>query len=187
MAFHATGASCYLKADLFYLEVVLLPCGEVEDVKMAWHGRSPVVCKCIICGMKFAAQVIIRDSVAAKRMAAAAPQVRGLLTAPRSATSNSYQLPVLFFFFTSLKGEKLLSVLREVGKPVQPVQHPGRKVPNIPAAFKPLTRLSIFDSFIYLISGRSGSKCLNLCSTFHRTCGKCPVCPGEVKDLDQMI
>lgn len=100
MAFHATGASCYLKADLFYLEVVLLPCGEVEDVRMAWHGRSPVVCKCIICGMKCAAQVIIRDSVAAKRMAAAAPQVRGLLTTPRSATSNSYQLPGFFFLFS---------------------------------------------------------------------------------------
>lgn len=52
MGFHATGASCFLKADLFYLEVVLLPCGEVEDVKMALHRGSPVVCKRIICAMK---------------------------------------------------------------------------------------------------------------------------------------
>lgn len=73
MGFRATGASCYLKADLFYLEVALLPCGGVEDVKMAWHGGSPVVCKCSICAMKCAAPVIIRDSVAAQRMAPAAP------------------------------------------------------------------------------------------------------------------
>lgn len=77
MGFHTTEASCCLTADLFCLEVTLLPCGGVEDVKMAWHGGAPVVRKCIICATKCAAQVIIRDSVAAQRMAPAAAQVRG--------------------------------------------------------------------------------------------------------------
>lgn len=77
MGFHATEASCFLTADLFYLEVALLPCGGVEDVNMAWRGGSPVVRKCIICAMIFTAQVIIRDSVAAQRTAPAAAQVRG--------------------------------------------------------------------------------------------------------------
>lgn len=77
MVFHTVGANCYLKADLFFLEVVLLPCGEVKDVKMAQHRGPPVVCKCTICALKCAAQVIIRHSVAAQQMAPAAPQVRG--------------------------------------------------------------------------------------------------------------
>ncbi|XP_070784688.1 mediator of RNA polymerase II transcription subunit 1-like [Enoplosus armatus] len=42
MGFHITEATCYLTADLFYLEVVLLPCGGVEEVKVAPHGGSPV-------------------------------------------------------------------------------------------------------------------------------------------------
>lgn len=43
MGFHITEATCYLTADLFYLEVVLLPCGGVEVVKVAPHGASPLV------------------------------------------------------------------------------------------------------------------------------------------------
>ncbi|XP_054622360.1 mediator of RNA polymerase II transcription subunit 1 [Dunckerocampus dactyliophorus] len=42
MGFHFTEATCYLTADLFYLEVALLPCGRVEEVKVAPHGGSPV-------------------------------------------------------------------------------------------------------------------------------------------------
>ncbi|XP_031705981.1 mediator of RNA polymerase II transcription subunit 1-like isoform X2 [Anarrhichthys ocellatus] len=42
MGFHITEATCYLTADLFYLEVVLLPGGGVEEVKVAPHGGSPV-------------------------------------------------------------------------------------------------------------------------------------------------
>uniref|UniRef100_A0A3Q1JGB5 Mediator of RNA polymerase II transcription subunit 1 n=1 Tax=Anabas testudineus TaxID=64144 RepID=A0A3Q1JGB5_ANATE len=42
MGFHVTDATCYLTADLFYLEVVLLPGGGVEEVKVAPHGGSPV-------------------------------------------------------------------------------------------------------------------------------------------------
>ncbi|XP_053198582.1 mediator of RNA polymerase II transcription subunit 1 [Scomber japonicus] len=42
MGFHITESTCYLTADLFYLEVVLLPCGGVEEVKVAPHGGSPV-------------------------------------------------------------------------------------------------------------------------------------------------
>ncbi|XP_029001823.1 mediator of RNA polymerase II transcription subunit 1 isoform X2 [Betta splendens] len=42
MGFHITDATCYLTADLFYLEVVLLPCGGVEEVKVAPHGAPAV-------------------------------------------------------------------------------------------------------------------------------------------------
>ncbi|XP_037612165.1 mediator of RNA polymerase II transcription subunit 1 isoform X1 [Sebastes umbrosus] len=42
MGFHITEATCYLTADLFYLEVVLLPCGGVAEVKVAPHGGFPV-------------------------------------------------------------------------------------------------------------------------------------------------
>ncbi|XP_035854018.1 mediator of RNA polymerase II transcription subunit 1 isoform X3 [Sander lucioperca] len=43
MGFHITEATCYLTADLFYLEVVLLPCGGTKEVKVAPHGGFPVV------------------------------------------------------------------------------------------------------------------------------------------------
>ncbi|XP_076827498.1 mediator of RNA polymerase II transcription subunit 1-like [Brachyhypopomus gauderio] len=36
-----TETVCYLTADLFYLEVLLLPGGGVEDVKVAQHGEAP--------------------------------------------------------------------------------------------------------------------------------------------------
>ncbi|KAM4605944.1 mediator of RNA polymerase II transcription subunit 1-like [Polymixia lowei] len=42
MGFHYTDATCYLTSDLFYLEVVLLPGGGVEEVKVAPHGEAPV-------------------------------------------------------------------------------------------------------------------------------------------------
>ncbi|XP_078137389.1 mediator of RNA polymerase II transcription subunit 1-like [Sander vitreus] len=42
MGFHITEATCYLTADLFYLEVVLLPCGGAKEVKVAPHGGFPV-------------------------------------------------------------------------------------------------------------------------------------------------
>ncbi|XP_055006856.1 mediator of RNA polymerase II transcription subunit 1 isoform X2 [Boleophthalmus pectinirostris] len=42
MGFHVTDGTCYLTADLFYLEVVLLPCGGVEEVRVAPHGEIPV-------------------------------------------------------------------------------------------------------------------------------------------------
>ncbi|XP_047205339.1 mediator of RNA polymerase II transcription subunit 1 isoform X4 [Girardinichthys multiradiatus] len=42
MGFHFTEATCYLTADLFYLEVLLLPSGEVQEVKVASHGEHPV-------------------------------------------------------------------------------------------------------------------------------------------------
>ncbi|XP_060776837.1 mediator of RNA polymerase II transcription subunit 1-like [Neoarius graeffei] len=36
-----TETACYLTADPFYVEVLLLPGGEVEDVKVAQHGEAP--------------------------------------------------------------------------------------------------------------------------------------------------
>ncbi|XP_061660655.1 mediator of RNA polymerase II transcription subunit 1-like isoform X3 [Syngnathoides biaculeatus] len=42
MGFHFSEATCYLTAELFYLEVALLPCGGVDDVKVAPHGGAPV-------------------------------------------------------------------------------------------------------------------------------------------------
>ncbi|XP_028289176.1 mediator of RNA polymerase II transcription subunit 1-like isoform X2 [Parambassis ranga] len=41
MGFHINEATCYLTADLFYVEVLLLPCGAVQEVKVASHGESP--------------------------------------------------------------------------------------------------------------------------------------------------
>uniref|UniRef100_A0A3P9K552 Mediator of RNA polymerase II transcription subunit 1 n=1 Tax=Oryzias latipes TaxID=8090 RepID=A0A3P9K552_ORYLA len=43
MGFHVTEDTCYLTADLFYLEVLLPPCGGVQEVKVALHGEGPVV------------------------------------------------------------------------------------------------------------------------------------------------
>lgn len=43
MGFHINEATCYLTADLFYVEVLLLPCGAVQEVKVASHGESPAV------------------------------------------------------------------------------------------------------------------------------------------------
>ncbi|XP_050953659.1 mediator of RNA polymerase II transcription subunit 1 isoform X2 [Labeo rohita] len=37
-----TETVCYLTADLFYIEVVLLSGGRVEDVRVAHHGEAPV-------------------------------------------------------------------------------------------------------------------------------------------------
>ncbi|KAJ8279485.1 hypothetical protein COCON_G00065510 [Conger conger] len=37
-----TETTCYLTSDMFYLEVLLLPGGDVEDVKVAHHGEAPV-------------------------------------------------------------------------------------------------------------------------------------------------
>nr|XP_043876444.1 mediator of RNA polymerase II transcription subunit 1 isoform X2 [Solea senegalensis] len=42
MGFHVTEATCYLTADLFYLEVVLEQCGRVEEVKVAPQVGPPV-------------------------------------------------------------------------------------------------------------------------------------------------
>ncbi|KAG7488641.1 hypothetical protein MATL_G00037430 [Megalops atlanticus] len=36
-----TETTCYLTSDMFYLEVMLLPGGGVEDVKVAHHGEAP--------------------------------------------------------------------------------------------------------------------------------------------------
>ncbi|CAB1452492.1 unnamed protein product [Pleuronectes platessa] len=41
MGFHITDTTCYLTADLFYLEVVLVECGGVEEVKVAPQGAPP--------------------------------------------------------------------------------------------------------------------------------------------------
>uniref|UniRef100_A0A8C6UIS1 Mediator of RNA polymerase II transcription subunit 1 n=1 Tax=Neogobius melanostomus TaxID=47308 RepID=A0A8C6UIS1_9GOBI len=42
LGFHLTEGICYLTADLFYLEVVLLPCGGVDVVNVAPHGGALV-------------------------------------------------------------------------------------------------------------------------------------------------
>ncbi|XP_036409747.1 mediator of RNA polymerase II transcription subunit 1 [Megalops cyprinoides] len=40
-----TETTCYLTSDMFYLEVMLLPGGGVEDVKVAHHGEAPASSK----------------------------------------------------------------------------------------------------------------------------------------------
>lgn len=43
MGFHITEATCYLTDNLFYVEVVLFPDGDVKEVKVAPHGKPPSV------------------------------------------------------------------------------------------------------------------------------------------------
>ncbi|XP_029955975.1 mediator of RNA polymerase II transcription subunit 1-like, partial [Salarias fasciatus] len=43
VGFHRTVTTCYLTADLFYVEVTLLPCGTVTEVIVAPHGKPPTV------------------------------------------------------------------------------------------------------------------------------------------------
>uniref|UniRef100_A0A665X901 Mediator of RNA polymerase II transcription subunit 1 n=1 Tax=Echeneis naucrates TaxID=173247 RepID=A0A665X901_ECHNA len=67
MGFHVTEATCYLTADLFYVEVVLVPNGGVEEVKVAPQGRAPVVnwnhfYKCFFFFFFFPALRAVKDS-----------------------------------------------------------------------------------------------------------------------------
>ncbi|XP_061569937.1 mediator of RNA polymerase II transcription subunit 1-like [Cololabis saira] len=53
MGFHIAESSCFLTADLFYLEVILLPCGGVQEVKVAPHGGVPVPSESLLNLLRF--------------------------------------------------------------------------------------------------------------------------------------
>ncbi|XP_078280526.1 mediator of RNA polymerase II transcription subunit 1 isoform X2 [Rhinoraja longicauda] len=40
-----SGTECYITSDMFYVEVLLDPSGQVCDVKVAHHGENPVSCQ----------------------------------------------------------------------------------------------------------------------------------------------
>uniref|UniRef100_UPI00398E4A6A mediator of RNA polymerase II transcription subunit 1 isoform X1 n=2 Tax=Pristiophorus japonicus TaxID=55135 RepID=UPI00398E4A6A len=40
-----SGTECYITSDMFYVEVLLDPTGQVCDVKVAHHGENPVSCQ----------------------------------------------------------------------------------------------------------------------------------------------
>lgn len=145
-------------------------------MKLAQHAGSPVVCKCTVNAPKSSAQVIIRDSVAAQRVAPSAAQVGSLRSTPRSAISNGdrrFYVPQRARNFSKFS-VRLTDLFHQYNIPGEKYQHPS--------SFKSFTYLSIFQSpmRLYLISVRSSSNCLNLYSTLHRTCSACPICPGEV-------
>ncbi|TNM96490.1 hypothetical protein fugu_016151 [Takifugu bimaculatus] len=48
MDFHISEATCCLTADLFRLEVALLPCGGVENVKLTPHAGFPIHCESLL-------------------------------------------------------------------------------------------------------------------------------------------
>lgn len=173
MDFHVTGATCYLTAKLFYLEVVLLPCGGVESVKLAPHAGSPIVCKSTVNAPKSSAQVIIRDSVAAQRVAPAAAQVGSLRSAISNGRDRRFYVPQRARNFSKFS-VRLTDLFHQYNIPGEKYQHPS--------SFKAFTYWSIFQSpmRLSLISVRSSSNCLSLYSTLHRTCSACPICPGEV-------
>lgn len=79
MGFHTAEATCYLTADLFYLEVVLLPCGGVEEVKVAPHGGSPAVSALRYCSRHsslLCRMVVIKSNcLAAQRVPSSAAEV----------------------------------------------------------------------------------------------------------------
>lgn len=137
MGFHITEATCYLTADLFYLEVALLPCGSAEDVKVARHGGSPLVRAtraltpkphfvCVITKLLTVLQPsksflqLLRSGV---RMLSWPHTVSHFTIASRVAVLKPC------FFFT--QSETLWGVLQKVGSAIYPVQHPRGQVPTL--------------------------------------------------------
>ncbi|XP_044031731.1 mediator of RNA polymerase II transcription subunit 1 isoform X2 [Siniperca chuatsi] len=103
MGFHITEATCYLTADLFYLEVVLLPCGGVEEVKVAPHGASPVPCESLL------------HLLRSKNFAEFSMKLAGLFTQYNIAGDNEIKL-------------KLFASLQCLGKDLQQISH----LPRVP-------------------------------------------------------
>ncbi|XP_016887012.1 mediator of RNA polymerase II transcription subunit 1-like isoform X2 [Cynoglossus semilaevis] len=53
IGFHVTESTCYLTADLFYLEVVLEACGGVKEVKLAPQGAPPTISEPLLQLLRF--------------------------------------------------------------------------------------------------------------------------------------
>ncbi|XP_067433891.1 mediator of RNA polymerase II transcription subunit 1-like isoform X1 [Thunnus thynnus] len=101
MGFHITEATCYLTADLFYLEVVLLPSGGVEEVKVAPHGGSPVSSESLL------------QLLRSKNFADFSMKLEGLFTQYNIPGDNDVKL-------------KLFASLQYLGKDLQVLSHLSR-------------------------------------------------------------
>ncbi|XP_019131051.2 mediator of RNA polymerase II transcription subunit 1-like [Larimichthys crocea] len=102
MGFHITEATCYLTADLFYLEVVLLPCGGVEEVKVAPHGGAPVPSESLL------------QLLRSKHFAEFSAKLAGLFTQYNIPGDNEIKL-------------KLFASLQCIGKDLQEISHLPRE------------------------------------------------------------
>ncbi|XP_030612436.1 mediator of RNA polymerase II transcription subunit 1-like isoform X2 [Archocentrus centrarchus] len=102
MSFHFTEAMCYLSADLFYVEVLLLPSGEVEEVKVVPHGESPVPSESLLQLLRF------------KNFATFSMKLQGLFAQYSIPGDNELKL-------------KLLVSLQHLGKDLQKISHLPRK------------------------------------------------------------
>lgn len=123
MDFHFTTATCCLTADLFRLEVALLPCGGVENVTLTPHAGFPIVSECSVhCdGFSSGNNQRLCCSAASRSCSCSGKKVKH--HTDLGALKRSPRL-----IFTSPKGGKLLRVLREVDRAVEPVQPPRRQV-----------------------------------------------------------
>ena len=136
MGFHITDATCYLTADLFYLEVVLVASGGVEEVKVAPQGAPPAVSAVsnkqltslplLLCGL------IKGNCFTVQWLSPAAAEVRGRAAVHFSLVSKLQRLIWHKLFkwtvWISTQVKELCWVLREVIQPLHPVQHPRRQV-----------------------------------------------------------
>ncbi|XP_039982335.1 mediator of RNA polymerase II transcription subunit 1 isoform X2 [Xiphias gladius] len=98
MGFHITEATCYLTADLFYLEVVLVPRGGVEEVKVAPHGGPPVPSESLLQLLRL------------KNFADFSVKLAGLFTQYNVPGDNDIKL-------------KLFKSLQHLGKDLQQISH----------------------------------------------------------------
>ncbi|TDG97468.1 hypothetical protein EPR50_G00226220 [Perca flavescens] len=103
MGFHVTEATCYLTADLFYLEVVLLPCGGAKEVKVAPHGGFPVPSESLL------------QPLRSKHFAEFSGKLAGLYTQYNIPGDNESKL-------------KLFASLQYLGKDLQQISH----LPRLP-------------------------------------------------------
>ncbi|KAK2886645.1 hypothetical protein Q8A73_020591 [Channa argus] len=99
MGFHITDDTCYLTADLFYLEVVLLPCGGVEEVKVAPHGGSP------------APSESLRQLLRLKNFAAFSMKLAGLFRQYNIPGDNKVKLKLFTSLQSLWKDLQLMSLL----------------------------------------------------------------------------
>ncbi|XP_034717955.1 mediator of RNA polymerase II transcription subunit 1 isoform X1 [Etheostoma cragini] len=128
MGFHITEATCYLTADLFYLEVVLLPCGGVKELKVAPHGGFPVPSESLL------------QPLRSKHFAEFSGKLAGLFTQYNIPGDNESKL-------------KLFASLQCLGKDLQQISH----LPRLPMDSDPQADMINNGRIGCLIAGKEDS------------------------------
>lgn len=138
IGFHVTESTCYLTADLFYLEVVLEACGGVKEVKLAPQGAPPTVSPASHKPFNnipvFIPKLLKWNCFADQWATLAATEVK---------TKRCVSFRFFFFFFNvewwtwscfyfHTQVQKLCWFLQEISRPLCPVQHPWRQVNTRP-------------------------------------------------------